>query len=107
MNGGFFMKRQNEMMESFMLSHREFMNNLEKSIHILDQEIDEGKEMTEICTDEWCLAVEHAIDELANMIYSISEPRWVTPDDSATIKNLRHKIHDLYARYKGVRGNKK
>jgi len=100
------MKRQNEMVESFLVGHREFMKHLDNSTHLLEQEIEEAAEMEEICTDEWCLAVEHTIDDLANMIYSISEPRWVTADDSEKIKNLRHRVHDLYAKYRGIRLNK-
>ncbi len=42
------------------------------------------------------------LDELAKMIYSISEPRWLTQKDSDKIKQLRLRIHDLYAKYKGT-----
>lgn len=96
------MKRQNEMMESFMTGHREFMKNLERSTQLLEQDIAETAEMGQICTDEWCLATEHTLDELANMIFSISEPRWADGADSEKIKSLRHKVHDLYAKYKSV-----
>jgi hypothetical protein len=96
------MKRQNEMMESFMRAHRDFMKNLGDSTNLLEQDITEAAEMGKICTDEWCLATEHTLDELANMIFSISEPRWATNEDSQKIKNLRHRVHDLYAKYKSV-----
>lgn len=96
------MKRQNEMMESFMTGHREFMNNLDRSTLLLEQDIDEAAEMEEICTDEWCLATEHTLDDLANMLFSISEPRWANGHDSQKIKSLRHRVHDLYAKYKSV-----
>jgi hypothetical protein len=36
------------------------------------------------------------------MIYSISEPRWLSDEDSDQIRQLRKRIHDLYAQYKGV-----
>lgn len=100
------MKRQNEMMESFMTAHRDFVKNLEQSTRLLELEIAETAEMGRICTDEWCLATEHTLDELANMIYSISEPRWATEGDSLKIKALRHQVHDLYAKYKSVIGKK-
>jgi len=96
------MKRQNEMMESFMRAHRDFTTNLEYSTSLLEQDIAEAAEMEKICTDEWCLATEHILDELANMIFSISEPRWATNDDSKKIKVLRHRVHDLYAQYKSL-----
>ena len=100
------MKRHNEMMESFMTAHRQFMNNLEVATKLLEQDIHEAAEMGAICTDEWCLATEHTLDELANMIFSISEPRWATQGDSQKIKKLRHSVHDLYAKYKGVAAKK-
>lgn len=97
------MKRQIEMQESMLIAHREFMDNLEKSINLLSQDIDETKEMTHICTDEWCIATEGALDELAKIIFSISEPRWLSKEDSKKISELRHRIHDLYARYKTIK----
>ncbi|MDR2549695.1 MAG: hypothetical protein LBD10_05805 [Desulfobulbus sp.] len=97
------MKRQNEMMASFAMAHREFMSNLESSIGLLEKDIDETVEMESLCTDEWCMATEHNLDELTKMIYSISEPRWITDEDSRRISNLRRRIHDLYARYRSVR----
>lgn len=96
------MKRQNEMMESFVMAHREFITNLERSIRLLEEDINETAEMETICTDEWCLATEHTLDELSKMIYSISEPRWVTTEDSRKIRDLRKKTHDLYAKYRSV-----
>jgi hypothetical protein len=78
------------------------MKNLGDSTNLLEQDITEAAEMGKICTDEWCLATEHTLDELANMIFSISEPRWATNEDSQKIKNLRHRVHDLYAKYKSV-----
>ena len=100
------MKRQNEMMESFMIAHREFMNNMEVATKLMEQDIKEAAEMGAICTDEWCLATEHTLDDLANMIFSISEPRWATEEDSQKIKNLRHSVHDLYAKYKSIAAKK-
>lgn len=97
------MKRQIEMEETMLRAHREFMENLEKSLKLLDQDINEAKEMANICTDEWCLATEGALDELAKIIFSISEPRWLAKKDSKKISDLRHRIHDLYARYKAVK----
>jgi len=101
------MKRQNEMMESFMTGHRDFMTNLEITTGLLEQDINETAEMEAICTDEWCLATEHTLDDLANMIFSISEPRWANGNDSQKIKTLRHRVHDLYAKYKSVVAKKK
>jgi hypothetical protein len=97
------MQRQIEMEETMLRAHREFMINLEKSIELLAQDISEAAEMTEICTDEWCNATENVVDELHKCIYSISEPRWLTEEDSKKISNLRRRVHDLYAQYKSIR----
>jgi hypothetical protein len=37
------------------------------------------------------------------MVFSISEPRWCSDADSRRIVDLRHQVHDLYAKYKNVR----
>ena len=97
------MKRQVEMEEIMLRAHREFMEYLDKSINLVAKDIDEAKEMTHICTDEWCLAIENVLDELAKIIFAISEPRWLTKEDSKKISDLRHRIHDLYARYKAIK----
>lgn len=93
------MQRQKKMEESFLGAHRDFMKNLDSSIKVLESDIDEANEMQQICTDEWCKATESYLDELAKMVYSISEPRWQSEEDSKRIRDLRRRIHDLYARY--------
>ena len=97
------MEKQKNMEESFLKTHREFMENLSSSIAVLSNDINEAKEMQNICTDEWCMATESYLDELIKMVYSISEPRWLTEKDSEKIRQLRQRIHDLYARYKAVK----
>jgi hypothetical protein len=97
------MKRQVEMEESMLQAHRQFMNNLGKTIDLLDRDISEVGEMASLCTDEWCLSTEGVLDELAKAIFAISEPRWLSKEDSRKISDLRHRIHDLYARYKAVK----
>ncbi|MFA7382297.1 MAG: hypothetical protein WC001_02485 [Desulfurivibrionaceae bacterium] len=96
------MKRQIEMERSMLLAHRVFMENLENSLDLLTQDIEEAGELAHICTDEWCRATENMLDDLAKIIFAISEPRWLAKDDSKKISTLRHRIHDLYARYKSV-----
>lgn len=97
------MNRQVEMEELMLRAHRQFMDNLEKSLDMLDKEISEVREMSSLCTDEWCLSTEGVLDELAKMIFAISEPRWLGAEDSRKISALRHRIHDLYARYKAAK----
>ncbi|MEW6594034.1 MAG: hypothetical protein AB1413_04095 [Thermodesulfobacteriota bacterium] len=97
------MQRQIEMENTMLIAHREFMANLAKSLDILEKEISEAATMTSICTDEWCNATEGVIDELHKCIYSISEPRWLTKEDTQGIKKLREKVKNLYAKYKSIR----
>jgi hypothetical protein len=96
------MEQQKKMEESFLRTHRDFITNLTASLDIIGKDITEAREMQSICTDEWCQATESYLDELAKMIYSISEPRWLSDEDSDQIRQLRKRIHDLYAQYKGV-----
>ena len=94
------MEQHKQMEESFLRAHRDFVANLSQSLDLLEKDIDETAEMEQICTDEWCQATESVLDDLAKMIYSISEPRWLTTEDSQKIKSLRQRVHDLYSKYK-------
>ena len=93
------MEKQTNMVDSFMVAHRQFIANLENSLELLDKDIDEAAIMEKQCTNEWCNATESVIDELAKSVYSISEPRWASNEDSKHIVELRHKVHDLYSKY--------
>ena len=75
---------------------------MEESLKILEKDLDEAEEMSEKCTGEWCEATEHVIDELSNSLFSISEPRWSSEEDSKKLKALKRRIHDLYAKYKAT-----
>jgi hypothetical protein len=81
---------------------RVFVNNLEKGLDILEEDIDEAAKMADECTAEWCQATEYVIDELSNSLFSISEPSWSSDEDSKKIKKLRRRLHDLYAKYKAT-----
>ncbi|SDB52256.1 hypothetical protein SAMN05660653_02607 [Desulfonatronum thiosulfatophilum] len=77
-----------------------FLASLEESLNDLEKDIDEAANMKDICTDEWCEAIEHVIDDLNKNLFAISEPRWASKEDSNRIKQLRKKVYDLYAKYK-------
>lgn len=80
----------------------DFTRSLENSIDMLEKEIDEASGMTDICTDEWCEATEHYIDDLSNALFSISEPRGSSQEESDKIKALKRRVYDLYANYREV-----
>lgn len=92
-----------EKVESFQMTHGNFMRSLDASLSILDHDIREAKEIDTICTGSWCKAIENSIDELSNYLYSISEPRWVPASDSKELYRLRTRIHDLYAKYRSLK----
>jgi hypothetical protein len=67
---------QSNIQDDLVENWRAFIDNLERSLYVLEKGIDEASEMSDICTSEWCEATEHVIDELSNSLFSISEPRW-------------------------------
>jgi len=79
-----------------------YLAALENSIDILEKEIEEAKKIAGVCTNEWCEAIEHVIDDLNNALFSISEPRWSDTDYSKRIKTLKRRIYDIYVNYRGV-----
>jgi hypothetical protein len=99
------MSTQNKMVESFQMTHRVFIKNLIESLAQLEKDIEASREVDNVCTGEWCRAIEFSLDELTKDLYSISEPRWLGDDYSRTLRNSRRRLHDLYARYQGLRSN--
>ncbi|MFP4316018.1 MAG: hypothetical protein ACOC24_04860 [Desulfovibrionales bacterium] len=83
-------------------SWKTYLNGLEESLKYLENGIDEGREMQEICTDEWCEATEHYLDYIAHGLFTIHEPNFASEEDSRRIKDMKKKLHDLYAKYRSV-----
>ena len=79
-----------------------YVTALETSIKNLEADIEEAADMSDRCTSEWCTATEHVIDEINDALFTISEPRWASDDDSQRIKALKRRVRELYAAYKGV-----
>ena len=79
-----------------------YMDALETSINQLDKDIDEAADMRGRCTDEWCTATEHVIDEINDALFNISEPRWASKEDSDRIKHLKRRVRELYTKYKST-----
>jgi hypothetical protein len=93
---------KDEAMAETVEAWRTYLKALENSLKILDAQIKEASKMAGVCTDEWCTATEHYIDDLANALFSIHEPHWSNKEDSEKIKKLRRRVHDLYADYRQV-----
>jgi len=93
---------KDEIQSEMIKAWQNYINALEKSLNLLEKDIEEAKNMAGACTSEWCEATEHVIDELNNALFSISEPRWADPEESQKIKKLKRRIYDLYVNYRGV-----
>lgn len=83
-----------------------FIDNLGKSIQMLDEKLTEAENMSSQVTGEWARAIEHVIDDLSNFVFSISEPRGASEEYSKKIGNLRKRLHDHYARFKSIKAAK-
>jgi hypothetical protein len=93
---------KDEIQTEMVSAWKTYVEALEKSLDMLDKDITEAHDMASVCTSEWCEATEHVIDELSNALFSISEPRWSSPEDSKKIKRLKRRVYDLYVNYRGV-----
>lgn len=91
-----------EVMQNLDRQWTVFMEELERSLDRLDEQLTQTAEMTDACTDEWCQATEHVLDDLTNYIFSIHEPRNADPEFSRRIKELRRRARDLYHKYRTV-----
>ncbi|MGD8960802.1 MAG: hypothetical protein PVI27_13220 [Desulfobacteraceae bacterium] len=91
---------KDELQTEFVAAWQTYLDSLEKALDQLDADISEAAGMADSCTSEWCQATEHVIDELSNALFSNSEPRWSSPEDSQRIKKLKRRVHDLYADYR-------
>jgi hypothetical protein len=80
-----------------------FMEGLEKSLRLLDDQLTEAEQMSAQVTGEWAAAIEHVMDDLANYVFSISEPRGTSEAYSQRIRGLRHRLHEHYVRFKAIK----
>ena len=75
----------------------------EESLAMLQEDIHQVADVSEVCTDEWCKSAEDMIDYLHKSIYSISEPRWADKELSHKIHELRDRVKNLYVHFKEAR----
>ncbi len=93
---------KDEMQQEYVNAWRTYLDSLDTALDNLEKDIKEASDMAGVCTDEWCEATQHVIDDLSNALFSISEPRWSNEEDSKRIKQLKRRVHDLYADYRTV-----
>jgi hypothetical protein len=95
------MVRQKETIEKESAeAWRTYLKSLENYMDQEENAIERALHLTSTCTDEFCETTEEVIDELTKAIFSVSEPRWITPEDAKRIKALKRRAQDLYAKYK-------
>jgi Mg2+ and Co2+ transporter CorA len=93
---------QSDIHDSIATRWNDYLQGLHDALDQLEKDIEEAKEMKAECTAEWCTATEHVIDDLANALFSIHEPKFASEEDSKKLKTLRKRVHDIYADYKNV-----
>ena len=81
---------------------RTYLKSLENYLDQEEKSIDRAFQLSSTCTDELCETTEEVIEELSKAIFSVSEPRWITPEDAERIKTLKRRVQDLYAKYKSA-----
>jgi hypothetical protein len=86
---------------------RVYMENLFASMQKMEQTVTEAAEMPMDCTEAWCTNARALLDDLNHQIFSIHEPKWSTPEDSARIKAMKRKVYDIYARLSTIQPGKK
>ena len=95
---------KNEIVNDIATAWGTYLAALGKALNKLEKDLKEAESMAAECTNEWCQATEHVLDELSNALFSISEPRWLNDEHSRELKRLKHKLHDLYANYRQTYG---
>ena len=79
-----------------------WMEGVEETLEEVDQRLGQAREVQEICTDEWCEATDTLLDDLHHVLFSISEPKWTSEEDSRKIRELRTRVRKLYERFEEV-----
>lgn len=79
-----------------------FVENLEDSLGQLEEDLDDALETQSECTDEWCTATEHVLDELGNALFSIHEPSFSKEEDTRRIRELKRRLHKAYSKFASV-----
>jgi DNA-binding ferritin-like protein (Dps family) len=91
------------MEEAMKHGYREFIASLDQTLNFLEEELRDAKDISDVCTDEWCTTAENLFDDLHKEVYAISEPRWLKKEDSLKLRDLRSRVKNLYARFQSAR----
>ncbi len=94
-----------EIQELLVGSQKNYMDNLEKAIEKIKNEIDEATTVEKAGHPEWQRSIGGYIDELHRVVFALAEPRYGSEEDHQKIMELRRKVKDLYAYMKNQVGS--
>jgi hypothetical protein len=84
------------------LSWNAFSDSFEDSLQRLEEMVNDVSDLRQVCRDEWCEATECLLGEATVAAFAISEPHWVSNEDSKKLRDIKKKIHDLHLGRKPV-----
>jgi hypothetical protein len=83
---------------------RSYLNSLEESIESLEKDIDQAGKNRDYCTEDWCFATEHVLEDLVRAAFSVSVPKTASQEDAERLRSLQRRVQNVYARFKSVPG---
>ena len=96
-------KAKQSIEEKTMNAWMNYFNTLEHSIKQMEMSIEESISVPAACTNEWCETVEEVIDELTQAVFTLNIPSWATSDQKNSVKDLKKKAQEVYAKYMQVK----
>jgi hypothetical protein len=81
-----------------------YLDNLDASLTSLEKHIEETGKKTEYCTEDWCFATEHVLEDLVHTLFTLHVPKTATVEDEHRLANLKKRVQNLYAQFKSVPG---
>ena len=92
-------KTKKSIEESTMASWSSYISTLEHALVQMEKSIEESISVPSACTNEWCQSVEEVIDELTEAIYALKPPRWASQGQTESVRRLKRKAQQVYAKY--------
>ena len=84
---------KDEIQQEIIDAWRSYLNQVESSLFYIEQELQKMSANAGNLTDEWLANVDHVLEEISNIIFSIGEPKWADDSDTEMIKNLKKRIY--------------
>jgi len=94
---------KDEIQQEIIDAWRSYLKQVESSLFQLEQELQKMSANLGNLPDEWLANVDHVVEEISNIIFSVGEPKWADDSDIEMIKNLKKRIYQFYNRLCEVR----